>query len=173
MSGTITKGNDQAGAIFSECETYRYNLWRIWDFNKPRACFVMLNPSQATESILDPTVSRCKKRAEMMGYGGLEVVNLFALRSTDPQALYDSAEAGINPIGEGNGHAMRMAAHYSAIVICGWGTHGGLLDMGLLAKDLLLKYYPKKIHYLKLNSDGSPAHPLYLPYSLKPVAWVN
>ena len=56
---TITKGNKQAGAVFSECETYRYRLWRIRDANKPKTCFVMLNPRVADELVLGPTVSRC------------------------------------------------------------------------------------------------------------------
>ena len=131
----------------------------------------MLNPSTATHEVLDPTVSRCKKRAEAFGYGGLEVVNLFALRSTDPALIYQFARRGINPIGDGNGLALAAASHESEIVICGWGSHGKFLDMGNTARDLLVGKHPQKTHYLKLNSDGSPAHPLYLPYSLKPTLW--
>lgn len=51
---------------------------------------VMLNPSTADEAQNDPTVERCERRALRLGFGQLEVVNLFALRSTDPSALYDS-----------------------------------------------------------------------------------
>lgn len=164
---TITKGNAQAGAVFSECETYRYRLWRIWDESKPKACFVMLNPSQATELILDPTVSRCKKRAEALGYGGLEVVNIFALRSTDPRKLYVTHD----PVGDGNSAAICEAVKNCAIAICAWGAHGKLHAMGEIIRDILTDNFPDKTHYLKLNSDGSPAHPLYLPYSLEPKLW--
>lgn len=163
----ITKGNDTAGAIFSDCERYRYRLWRVWDEGKPRLCFVMLNPSTATHEVLDPTVSRCKTRAETLGYGGLEVVNIFALRSTDPRALYEVAD----PVGPGNIDAIVDAAKSCAITICAWGTHGAFLRAGYLIKKLIRCHVPEKIHYLKLNADGSPAHPLYLPYGLKPVLW--
>ena len=167
MNTTITKGSSSAGAVFSDCERYRYRLWRVWDSSKPKACFVMLNPSVANETILDPTVSRCKKRAETLGYGGLEVANIFALRSTDPKALYEVDE----PIGEANNTAIHDAADECQTVICAWGTHGRLFERGARVKNLLLSCFSKKTHYLKLNSDGTPAHPLYLPYSLKPVLW--
>lgn len=164
---TITKGTKSSGAIFSPCERYRYRLWRVWDTSKPKACFVMLNPSVADENILDPTVSRCKKRAEALGYGGLEVVNIFALRSTDPKALYKVND----PIGPQNIRAIMDAAKDSAIAICAWGGHGELGNIGSIIKQALTQIFPTKTHYLKLNSDGSPTHPLYLPYSLQPVLW--
>ncbi len=163
----ITKGNETAGAVFSNCEKYRYRLWRVWDTTKPKICFVMLNPSTADENQLDPTVSRCKKRAEMLGYGGFEVVNIFALRSTDPKGLYEL----FNPEGNDNNAAIYDAVQESEIAICAWGTHGKLEKRGASICSLLRCFFPKKIHYLKLNADGSPAHPLYLPYSLRPVLW--
>lgn len=163
----ITKGNEQSGATFSDCDRYRYRLWRVWDDSKPKLCFVMLNPSTATHEVLDPTVSRCKKRAETLGYGGLEVVNIFALRSTDPKELYRVDD----PVGPKNITSIIDAVEDSAIAICAWGTHGKFMYAGNIIKHALRNTHSSKIHYLKLNSDGSPAHPLYLPYSLQPVAW--
>lgn len=163
----ITKGNSTAGAVFSDCEKYRYRLWRIWDESKPKACFVMLNPSTADENQLDPTLTRCKKRAETLGYGGMEIVNIFALRSTYPKALkVDDPGGDIH-----NSVQIYLAAKESAIVICGWGSHGKLNKRGEHIVDQLKKRFPGVVHYLKLNSDGSPAHPLYLPYELQPVLW--
>lgn len=163
----ITRGDSSAGAVFSDCEKYRFRLWRVWDDSKQKVCFVMLNPSKADEIDLDPTVTRCKKRAEALGYGGLEVVNIFALRSTYPKALYKERD----PVGKENLEAIVTAVKDTAIAICGWGNHGELGNMGLLIKGRLQNVFPEKTHYLKLNSDGSPTHPLFLPYSLKPVLW--
>lgn len=163
----LERGDASAGAIFSECDRYRYRLWRVWDPAKPKVCFVMLNPSTATHEVLDPTVTRCKKRAEALGYGGLEVANIFALRSTDPKALYEVPD----PVGPENFSAIVDAVKDCAIAICAWGGHGSFLNIGPMIKERLQQFYPGKAHYLKLNSDGSPAHPLYPPYSLQPVLW--
>jgi hypothetical protein len=127
----------------------------------------MLNPSTADEKQLDPTVTRCKKRAQALGYGGFEVVNIFALRSTDPRALYDS----IDPLGSENFDAIAEAVIDCELAICAWGSHGKLFGMGKFIHEWLTFFSPEKIRYLKLNSDGSPAHPLYLPYSLQPTLW--
>lgn len=163
----ITKGSPSSGAVFSDCERYRYRLWRVWDESKPKACFVMLNPSTATHEVLDPTVSRCKTRAETLGYGGLEVVNIFALRSTDPKELYRVSD----PVGPENFSAISDAVLESDITICAWGGHGGLLEIGEAIGGAISFFLPEKAHYLRINSDGSPAHPLYLPYSLQPTPW--
>jgi hypothetical protein len=163
----ITRGNSSAGAVFSDCERYRFRLWRVWDTSKPKVCFAMLNPSVANELILDPTVSRCQKRAQALGYGGFEVVNIFALRSTDPRALYDA----IDPFGKENLEAIAEAVIDCEIAICAWGSHGKLFGLGKFIQEWLTFFFPEKTRYLKLNSDGSPTHPLYLPYSLKPVLW--
>lgn len=37
----------EKGAVISICEKYRYKLWRIWDKEKPKLLFIMLNPSTA------------------------------------------------------------------------------------------------------------------------------
>jgi len=34
-------------AKLSDCRTYRYELWRIWDESKLYAMFIELNPSTA------------------------------------------------------------------------------------------------------------------------------
>lgn len=163
----ITKGTSAAGAIFSDCEKYRYRLWRVWDESKQKVCFLMLNPSIADENQLDPTVTRCKKRAQALGYGGFEVVNIFALRSTDPTELYKTDD----PMGSGNLEAIAEAVIDSDIVICAWGCDGKLMDVGETVKNQICGFFPEKLHYLKLNRDGSPTHPLYLKYSLQPTRW--
>lgn len=163
----ITKGNDTAGAVFSNCERYRYRLWRVWDDRKPKACFVMLNPSIADEKQLDPTVTRCKKRAIALGYGGLEVVNIFAYRSTDQSVLKKIPD----PHGDGNEEAIIEAVKGCAIAICAWGITGSFRNTGPRIKEKIQKFHPGKAHYLMLNSDGSPTHPLYLRYTLQPTLW--
>lgn len=160
---------ESMGADFSECRRYRYRLFRLWNINAPRLLFVMLNPSTADEWQNDPTVARCQTRAEQLGFGYVEVVNLFAWRSTDPRALRKVED----PVGPLNDQSIRNAAKASDMVICGWGNHGLLQERGNWVRDLIFEagHIPQA---LKLNDKtGQPCHPLYLPYSAKPFPMVN
>lgn len=154
------------GAVFSDCRQYRYRLWRIWDDSRPPAAFVMLNPSTADEVDNDQTVERCERRAHAMGFGGLQVVNIFALRSTDPTALYSHAE----PIGRDNNAAIIEATREAGIVICAWGTHGNLNNRGAEVKAILDRSGIEP-HCLVLNANGTPKHPLYVGYDVMPKPW--
>ncbi|WP_244222910.1 DUF1643 domain-containing protein [Cupriavidus lacunae] len=53
----------EAGAILSDCEQYRYRLWREWGRSSPGLGFIMLNPSTADHQVNDPTITRCLQRA--------------------------------------------------------------------------------------------------------------
>ena len=156
------------GATFSECGLYRYTLMRIWDSGRPCVVFLMLNPSTADAITNDPTVERCQRRAVRMGFGGLVVINLFAYRSTDPEALYGLDD----PVGSDNDQAILQSASSAGMVICAWGTHGALHGRGAAVR-ALLRDAGVTLHYLHLNADGSPAHPLYLPYDLQPSEWTD
>jgi hypothetical protein len=80
--------------IFSPCRTWRYTLERVWappeGYRGARevAAFIGLNPSTADEVKNDPTVTRCINYARRWGFHGMFMLNIFALRSTDPRALY-------------------------------------------------------------------------------------
>ena len=156
------------GAEFSPCRRWRYLLWRQWDAKKPVANFLMLNPSTADEHKLDPTCARAREYAERWGYGGLIVTNVFGFRSTDPKLMKSEND----PVGPGNDAAIVRAAKESDLVVCAWGNHGQLGDRSSHVKNLLRKNNIK-VHHLKLNANGEPAHPLYLPGKLKPASWVG
>ena len=150
-----------SGAKFSDCKKYRYLLWRVWDEAKPSAVFLMLNPSTADEIYNDPTVGRCQRRVHALGYGTLRVVNIFAYRSTDPAPLYEQED----PVGPQNDASILQATKDAGIVICGWGANGSLMDRGQTVLKLLQDHGITP-HYLELNKDGSPRHPLYTAYSV-------
>lgn len=153
------------GATFSDCGTYRYRLWREWS-TAPALNFVMLNPSTADATANDPTVERCQRRAVAMGFGGLVVTNLFALRSTDPKALYRHAD----PIGPENDESLREISAAAGMTIVGWGAHAAKVKPGRAARVLAMLSNP---HALSVNSDGSPKHPLYCGYAIAPVPFAS
>ena len=123
--------------------------------------FVMLNPSTADAEEDDPTIRRCIGFAGNMGYGGIEVVNLFAYRATNPKALADARD----PVGPENDEAILEAMKGTGIVVCAWGAlhFDGLADRvgEVLA---LLKRANLVTACLALTQDGEPRHPLYLGY---------
>ena len=162
--GIRSKAVARRTAIFSECGTYRYQLI----VREPRgfgvATFVMLNPSTADEMKDDPTVRRCRGFAVRWGFQEVRVVNLFALRSTDPKALYSDA----SPVGPENDAAIVGAAMTSDRVVAAWGVHGSLLGRDKAVSELLYRF---NISCLGRTKDGSPKHPLYLKSDSKLVNW--
>lgn len=86
------------GADISACGAYRYRLDRLGALlGRGAVNFVMLNPSTADAEQDDPTIRRCLGYAFRWGFARLIVTNLYALRSTDPRALWEHPD----PIGPG------------------------------------------------------------------------
>jgi hypothetical protein len=151
------KGTEGSGAMFSADMVYRYSLWRTWDYAKGNVLWVMLNPSTADESVLDPTIRRCVGFTKKWGYGGVVICNIFALRSTDPHVLYTHAE----PIGEGNDSIILNAACAAKVVICAWGVHGKFRDRESEVIGILNRH-PIPLKCLGTTKAGHPRHPLYV-----------
>lgn len=151
------------GAVFDETGTYRYRLWREWDEGKCRVCFVLLNPSVADAERDDPTLRRCMGFARAWGYGGLEVVNLFAFRATHPAKLKRAA----HPVGPNNDRVICEAQERAALVVVGWGMHGNEDRVhavySLLSKPVCLGY----------TKQGHPRHPLYVPGTASPIPFAR
>lgn len=126
--------------------------------------FVLLNPSTADETLDDPTIRRCIGFAKALGYGGLTLGNLFALRSTDPRAL----RSDYDPEGPSNDQALlQIATDAQGNIICGWGNHGAFMNRG---REVLRRFraWGATPTALALTKAGEPAHPLYLRGDLRP-----
>ena len=145
------------GATFSRDRRYRYRLWRRWDQTRPVVVFVLLNPSTADARHDDPTIRRCLGFARRWGYGGIEVVNLFAYRATDPRMLRTVRD----PVGRANRHQVRAALARAELVVLGWGAN--------TEGDRMLKV--SHAYCLGLTSAGQPRHPLYLRRDARPVPY--
>ncbi len=159
-------GLSATGAEISDCERYRYSLWRKWDDCKPLV-FIMLNPSTADATHDDPTINRCMTRARRDGYGGVLVVNLFALRATDPLELKRSTKGFVDPL---NTEAILCAAKIAGCILCAWGNHGSHLGASRSVTRLLTRR-GYDLYALRVSKTQEPAHPLYLPSALEPRVW--
>jgi hypothetical protein len=149
-------------AVFSDCERYRYELHRVWNPERPALVFLMLNPSTADERMNDPTVERCQRRAQAMGHGGIVVLNLFALRATDPRDM----KAADEPVGQHNDDTI-LSVVDGREVICGWGAHGGHLNRAQEVREMI-RHRASLILHLGLTKGGQPRHPLYIGYDVLP-----
>lgn len=160
------KGDAASTALYSPCQNYRYTLTRVWNPDGPKALFVMLNPSTATEMQNDPTVERCERRARALGFGAFRVCNIFAYRATDPRVMRAQAD----PVGPGNDAAIAESALWADRIVCAWGTHGAHLGRGP-AVEALLRATQRQLYHLGLSKAGHPKHPLYIGYSEQPRPW--
>ena len=151
-----------AAAVFdSPARTYRYLLTRIWDPSVKPAVFLMLNPSTADALDDDNTIRRLAGPngfARGMGAGGVVVVNLFALCSTDPRALKHHPD----PVGPLNDVFIRQATSGAKTVVAAWGAAGVEHGRGACVTGAL-RGRGVSLHCLGQTSTGQPRHPLYLP----------
>jgi len=162
----ISNSGITKSAVISNCQKYRYSLTRVWDDNKERVLFIMLNPSTADANTDDPTIRRCIGFAKDWGYGGIYVINLFALRATNPKELLNAPDV----VGDENEKWFKRMSALAHLVVCAWGN-GDIVDK--LLKQLNHAWKPlthisKPLHYIQLSNDGIPKHPLYLPKNLTP-----
>lgn len=162
--GSVMHGS----AEFSPCERYRYTLERQWnlsphDPNARRVLWVMLNPSTADEERNDPTITRCIVFSQRWGFDGLVVVNLFALRSTDPRELYRAPVGSV--VGEDNDQHIVSQRLRCQRIVAAWGAHGALLGRATKVLDLLA---PDPVLCLGRTTLGHPRHPLYVKGDVAP-----
>lgn len=143
------------GATISECGTYRYLLWRVWnpEPEKRKLVFIMLNPSTAGPYNDDNTIRRCMRFAASQNYGGILVANLLAYRCTDPAEL----PLGSTAIGPLNDGVLNEIAKCSYDIVFAWGTKGVLQNRDKAVIDLFPNAY-----CLERTKEGYPKHPLYI-----------
>ncbi|HEX7926421.1 MAG TPA: DUF1643 domain-containing protein [bacterium] len=153
-------------AVFDASKRYRYRLGREWDATLPRVTFVLLNPSTADHRKDDPTIRRCIGFARAWGYGGVEVLNLFAWRATKPKDL----RRAVAPVGPANDRHLRDAVRRSARVIVAWGIHGAWQNRDQAALALLRRHGCTPF-CLGLTRDGLPRHVLYLRHETSPTEY--
>ena len=147
---------------------YRYTLSRDIPAlgNEGTVLFVMLNPStaeSAPDGGNDRTIRRCIDFAARWGYARLEVVNLYALRSTDPTGLNVAARRCINVVGPENDKHIEQALRNSPEVIVAWGAHshpGGIERVQAVLS--LIEQRTGTPRCLGQTAGLHPRHPLYV-----------
>lgn len=153
-------------ALISDDLRYRYWLTRRWNTG-PVATFVMLNPSTADAHLDDPTIRRCIGYAKAWGCGGLTVVNLYALRSTDPKGLW-YVDDPVGPDNDSHLSAFATVARQQGWpLVAAWGANA---RPDRVAHVLTLPGMAA-LTALGTTKDGAPRHPLYLRADAQPTTW--
>lgn len=159
----------ETAAEISPCGKFRYWLSRDWNHERETCVFAMLNPSTADGTEDDPTIRRCVGFAGSWGFGRLVVVNLFALRATNPDELRTAAD----PVGPENDRWL-FELTAGRKVFCAWGStvskwpSARILERPAVARKAMQGAF---LYHLGLTKGGHPKHPLYLPASVQPVKW--
>lgn len=137
---------------------YRYSLSRVWEPELPHVTWVLLNPSTADADQLDPTMRRCVSFAKREGFGGMEVVNLYAFRTKSPRAML----AAPDPVGADNDSVL---ARVRGVVVAGWGVHAKQARVAAAVRLL------PPLLALGTTRKGHPRHPLYVRGDAPLVPW--
>lgn len=164
MADTQVPMFESNGAELSGDEIYRFRLWRIWDGFKPFMVWVMLNPSTANALEDDATIRRCIGFAKLWGYGGIVVVNLFALRSTDPTKLLSAPD----PVGRPRGANViyEVIDQKPGLIVAAWGGNVPVgHDIHVNAVKNALRSNGAKC--LGHTLAGEPKHPVRLAYETR------
>lgn len=140
-------------AVVSRCGLYRYMLRRG---DAPRCAFVLLNPSTADAEKDDATSRKLMVLARLWGFAGYDLFNIGAGRATKPPEWLRM----IDPLGPDNDFYLQIAAGYDRIVV-GWGNHAPFEFVSRAVQILVSNGSP--LWCLKINANGSPMHPLYVP----------
>jgi hypothetical protein len=157
-------------AVFGSGRTYRYLLTRRLKPG-PLMIWVMLNPSVADAFTDDPTIFRCWKRAVLaewrgLRFGGIAVVNLFGLISTDPAGLLTHPD----PAGPGNDAALRAICQRGDVVVAAWGGHKAARERSAEVAGMLTGNGVELL-CLGTTGGGQPRHPGRLAYSVELRPW--
>ena len=141
-------------AVISDCGVYRYWLQRSWGEGSTLVV-VGLNPSTADANVDDPTIRKCIHYAKREGHTKLVMLNLFAVRATDPKELPMLGGLAVGP--QNDTYLSQYLDAYPRF-LAAWG-----------AVDKRMRWLiPRVVHEsnravcLGHTKEGFPRHPLYM-----------
>lgn len=156
-------------AHFSKDGLHRYWLRREWDATRPAVASLGINPSVADAARDDQTIRKDVGFAQRWGFGCVWKLNLFTRVATEARDLLNLPKDEWNGP-EANETIRRIVRGVERVVI----AHGRFehlraeVDRRALEVRIILRAEaPCPVGTLGRNKDGSPPHPLMLPYSTR------
>lgn len=155
-------------ANLSDDKKYRYSLTRIWNPVLPMVAWICLNPSTADAEKDDPTVRKIMGFSSRWGYGGFALLNLLALRATDPKLLLLT----VDPVGPLNTIDLVCSQiqcdKFPDPLIVAWGNIYSRFRPR--AEKFIQRF--ESLRCLGKTFRGNPLHPLMVPY-LTPLVFLK
>ncbi|MBL6643988.1 MAG: DUF1643 domain-containing protein [Flavobacteriaceae bacterium] len=133
----------------------RYQLWRLWDKQKPLLLYILLNPSHANEKTNDRTVLKLIGFSKRNGYGGFYLGNIQTFISPKPAALKENSIVREKI----NLEHLKAMKNKCEKVVLGWGNAS--------EKPTWINEISAVNYCFGTNKNGSPKHPLYLRFDTK------
>lgn len=108
------------------------------------------------------------KFAGLWGFGGLIKLNAYAWCATKPVEM---KRQGVNAIGELNDYWIEAVErtlgptgrNLIGMRIACWGQHD------FLKRGEVIKQYVPNLYHFGVNQNGTPQHPLFLPFTSRPI----
>ena len=129
--------------------------------------FIGLNPSTANETDNDATISNVTRICKDNGFGGFYMMNCFPIISTDPKVLKDFYLSPVSYVQHQysiNNNKLKEVGEKCESVVFAWGSFAIVRELNRDKE--LIKMFPNA-KALRINKNGSPHHPLYLPKNIK------
>lgn len=178
---------DEPLELATEGGRFRWWLRRRWArWGGGEVCWIMLNPSTANATHDDPTLHRCIHFTRAWGYSGLVVVNLYPLRSSNPEDCRRWADyekhgpdwTTRDRLME-NADLVARTAKRAGLVVAAWGAAPWANDWAEHVADEMITGGPAPwpdIYCIGQTAGGAPKHPLArgrhrVPNDQRPVLW--
>jgi hypothetical protein len=130
--------------------------------------WIMLNPSTADHDVDDPTIRRVVRFSKDWRHSGCVVVNLYALRATDPEELARVGLVEATGGDENYDHVVNVSIDRDVMVA--WGGHRAARERPYL-RDLMaaVRRKARSVRCLGVTKvHEQPRHPLYVPAATEP-----
>ena len=148
----------------NEDNTVRYTLGKLGVRN---LICVGINPSTATPENLDPTLKKVNRIAELNGYDGWLMLNVYPQRETYPDNI--DLVSNDECVLENNKIIQEVLKNYKFQDI--WAAWGTTIEHRPFLKDCLKELSSnfddsyRWLNFGDCTKYGHPRHPLYVPYS--------
>lgn len=157
-------GNIKNEAIFSECESHRYVLRKVFnsdkkELNKGKLIFFLLNPSFADELLVDKANRIASNIAINKKFNELVILNLFSVITSNSDCPLEKLSK--NKFSENN-YFIKKELESAAQIIIAWGTKNKYKRRKKCVRDII-KYNFKNLNevYSIKYKDNDTSHISY------------